>query len=46
MKAESNIDEFEPVNLVKLEKIKGSKANDPELRKQYHIDTLKYLKAL
>ncbi len=45
MKAESNIDDYEPVNLVKLEKIKGSKANDTYLGKQYHLDAINMNKA-
>lgn len=45
MKAESNVEEFEPVNLVKLEKIQGSKANDSELKKQYHLDAINMNKA-
>ena len=45
MKSQSNVEEFEPVNLVKLEKIQGSKANDPELKKQYHLDMINMNKA-
>lgn len=45
MKAQSNVSDYEPVNLVKLEKIQGSKANDPELKKQYHLDAINMNKA-
>lgn len=45
IKAQSNVSDYEPVNLVKLEKIQGSKANDPELKKQYHLDMINMNKA-
>lgn len=45
IKAQSSVSDYEPVNLVKLEKIQGSKANDPELRRQYHLDMINMHKA-
>lgn len=45
IKAQSNVSDYEPVNLVKLEKIQGSKANDPSLSKQYHLDMINMNKA-
>ncbi len=40
MKAESLLENSEPINMASLEKITGIKVNDPESRNQYHLDLL------
>lgn len=41
-KSESTVDEFDPVNLVRLEKVlaEAVNINDPQAKKQYHLDLL------
>lgn len=45
MKAESTVDTYEPVTLAVLEKTEGEKINDPESKKQYHLDIMNADKA-
>jgi subtilisin family serine protease len=47
IRTESTIDEFEQVNLVKLEKVvaEAVNTNDPQARNQYHLDILDLDKA-
>lgn len=45
IKAQSSVSDYEPVNLVKIEKIQGTKANDSSLSKQYHLDMINMHKA-
>lgn len=45
IKAESTVEDYEPINLVTLEATKGLKINDPESQKQYHLDVINADKA-
>jgi subtilisin family serine protease len=45
IKAESTVEDYEPINLVELEATKGLKINDPESQKQYHLDVINADKA-